>query len=938
MLYLKTLGGLSVEVHGLPRTGAAQRRKTLALLALLAAAGRRGISRDKLAAYLWPESDSEHARNLLKQATHALRRDLNAPELLLGAIEVRLNPDLITSDIATFEEALDQGDLARAVAAYTGPFLDGFYLTNAAEFERWVDETRATLKRRVGEALEALAALGTAAGDTELAVKSWRQLAELSPLSGKAALGLMRTLIAAKDRTAALEFGQTHEVTVRRELGTAPDPAVSQLLAQLRDERDDAAARVGAAPGAPAGGTAGIPSATKVRTRPALLARRLSIAAALVVGAALAVVAGDGGHAARDPHLIAVAPFEVFDSELEPWRDGLAHLLSRNLDGMGPFRSVPPTVAIPRWEGRPDRASAERFRRRTGAGFVLFGDLARVGSDSVRLRAMVVDGMQERTLADFDRVEHADRIGRLADSLSVTVIRTLVPPTSAAYRQLLAPRTTSLLALKAFLRGERYLAQFWLDSAVAAYERATALDTAFAPALSHAGWARTWNLQGAGESFARAASVNRGLSMRDSLMVAYRASPAGPHDRAFYRLVRRQEATLTELLVRFPDDPEVLHEVGEVQFHLGYFWWDSTWNRARRSFDRAIALDSGFALPYVHAVELALSDNDPDGALRYVRGYLAIPSVNRRGAGLHLLSLLLERDHAERPAFTRELARASLSALRRLAHAVRAWPDSAETQVEVARRLVATAESSGADAYNLRFYESLLAGALIFRGHLGEARRLVGDRLEMAGFMQLAHLGAMTPETIEAALARGVHDVGDHALFPWILEAPCYRTLDAALWWASRRDTAKLRRLVRREESLARTPGAAEVAPYAAPVPGFARAALVLARGDTVAALRGFLPDSSCPGAPQRRAMQFRLLAALGRDAEAAWVWERVYDRSVPLMLERARVAERLGDRRDAVKYYDWVARAWRTADPELQPRAAEARAALTRLQTRGRP
>ena len=33
------------------------------------------------------------------------------------------------------------------------------------------------------------------------------------------------------------------------------------------------------------------------------------------------------------------------------------------------------------------------------------------------------------------------------------------------------------------------------------------------------------------------------------------------------------------------------HEVGEVQFHLGFFWRDSTWRRARRSFDRAIALE-----------------------------------------------------------------------------------------------------------------------------------------------------------------------------------------------------------------------------------------------------------------------------------------------------------------------------------------------------------
>ena len=60
MLHLKTFGGLSVEIDGIPATGAAQQRKTLGLLALLAAAGERGLSRDKLIACLWPETDADY--------------------------------------------------------------------------------------------------------------------------------------------------------------------------------------------------------------------------------------------------------------------------------------------------------------------------------------------------------------------------------------------------------------------------------------------------------------------------------------------------------------------------------------------------------------------------------------------------------------------------------------------------------------------------------------------------------------------------------------------------------------------------------------------------------------------------------------------------------------------------------------------------------------
>src|SRR3954468_4546753 len=128
MLPLKTFGGLSVDIDGVPATGAAQQRKTLALLALLAASGQRGISRDKLIAVLWPETDNEHGRGLLKQAFYALRRDLHQRDLFLGTIQLSLNPAVISSDVEAFAGALAANDPGQAVTCYTAPFLDGFYL------------------------------------------------------------------------------------------------------------------------------------------------------------------------------------------------------------------------------------------------------------------------------------------------------------------------------------------------------------------------------------------------------------------------------------------------------------------------------------------------------------------------------------------------------------------------------------------------------------------------------------------------------------------------------------------------------------------------------------------------------------------------------------------------------------------------------------------
>jgi DNA-binding SARP family transcriptional activator len=238
MLHLKTFGGLSVLVDDTPGRGTAQQRKPLALLALLAAAGRRGISRDKLIAYLWPEADMQHGRGLLKQACYALRRDLDAPALFLGTSELRLNPSVIASDVQGFETALERREDADAAKLYAGCFLDGFYLSGADEFERWVEAERGRLQQRAGEALERLATGAAARGEYISAVAWWRRLAGLDPLNSRVALGLMSALVAAGDRAGALHVARAHEARLRDELDAAPDPAVVELTERLRAQSE----------------------------------------------------------------------------------------------------------------------------------------------------------------------------------------------------------------------------------------------------------------------------------------------------------------------------------------------------------------------------------------------------------------------------------------------------------------------------------------------------------------------------------------------------------------------------------------------------------------------------------------------------------------------------------------------------------------------------
>lgn len=943
MLSLKTFGGLSVDLDGAPGSGAGQQRKTLALLALLAVAGRRGVSRDKLTAFLWPESDTEHARSLLKQACYALRRDLHAPELFLGAAELRLNPAVITTDIGMFEDALTRRDSARAVALYAGPFLDGFYVAGAAEFERWVEATRSTLKERIADALEESARRAATAGDFSTAGKWWRRLTELDPLSAQGALGLMRALNDAGERAEAVQHGRRYQAYLRQELGVEPAAEVLALIQELHHQSGEGMRRA-------AGRAVPLEPRSLEPAQGPFPSGRSGWRVALTVGAILllggtVVVARSRKPVALDSRLIAVAPFGILDAKLQLWHEGLVDVLARNLDGAGPFRTLSPTVVIGRWRGRADRASAGVLARRTGAGLVLFGQLSSLGADSVRLRAAVLDARNERTIAEIDRADQVDRIDRLADSLSLDVIRKL----TATNREInTSVGTRSLPALKAFLRGEQLLRRFSLDSAIQAYQEAVETDSNFALALRRLGLVRGWRGQNGQPLGLKAGRSNHGLAPRDSLLIvadSLEAASDDSLDSAYWSHRVRKFSTLEEASRRYPDDPEVWYALGEARFHLGYAV-GSTALQTIEAFDRAIALDSAFAPAYVHPVQLALDRNDTAAAKRYIRGYVGLTSGVPEGAGMRLVGLLIDPSGGNSAELQSIIDTASANVLFDAWRSVQRWPDASEAGVRLLRLLASGRRGVGTptDTATTRY---LLATEVLYRGHLREASRLIGSRVSVP-YGELAVLGAVPTDSATVAFERWLRSLNERTAVAdpsWVTR--CYRSFLAAGWWARRQDTVPLLRLMRRGDSLARSRGTFVNRIDGRADANLARAALALARRDTAEALRRFLafPDSLCsrhygslaPSVAPLQLVRFGLLAAAGRDREAALFFDRqvtvpLTTGSVLATLERGRIAERLGDRATAVRHYRFVISVWASADPELRPHVEAARVGLRRL------
>jgi DNA-binding SARP family transcriptional activator len=283
---LTVLGGLGLTADGVPYIGPAAQRRRLLLLAVLALAGRRGMSRDKLLGFLWPDADSEQARQALYQALHVMRRAFGQNVIVGGTTALTMSPDVITSDVTDFADAIAARAYERAVDAYGGPFLDGLTFEGAAEFDRWVAAERSRLARDYVTALEQMAAAAAQRRDMVGAVRWRRRLAAEEPLSTAAAIGLIESLVAMGDRGGALQAAMVHESLVRAELETEADDAIRSWVARLRAGRPEPPLRTAAVRGGTTGSTP-VPGVAAERARERLaraVAGRYAVERRLVTG------------------------------------------------------------------------------------------------------------------------------------------------------------------------------------------------------------------------------------------------------------------------------------------------------------------------------------------------------------------------------------------------------------------------------------------------------------------------------------------------------------------------------------------------------------------------------------------------------------------------------------------------------------------------------
>lgn len=269
-------------------------RKALGLLAYLALRPERRASRERLAALLWPDTDSAQAKLNLRKALSILRKavgEANGSDLLLITREqVELRADVVACDIDTLEAA------ARGVTPspdlpleeLTGEFLQDFTIRDAHEFEAWARLERQRLREtQLALLARRLEAEMSAPETAEAAMQTALRILQFDPFQEGARRALMRLHARQGRPAAAIEQYRELVALLDRELGAQPEDETRVLyrkIAERRRSRPEA--------DTPASATVEAPVATARRRWPRRRLWWLAGCAVVIFGVVAAGLAG----------------------------------------------------------------------------------------------------------------------------------------------------------------------------------------------------------------------------------------------------------------------------------------------------------------------------------------------------------------------------------------------------------------------------------------------------------------------------------------------------------------------------------------------------------------------------------------------------------------------------------------------------------------------
>jgi TolB-like protein len=424
-MQLQILGGLDLtSASGEPAPDVT--RQTRLMLACLALAGPKGLTRAELCALFWPDRPSALGRNSLRQALVAIKRALSGRAnamLLESDLEVvRLSARAGTIDVHAFRHGVqgNRDGLIAAADAYRGELLAG------VEVPDDVEQFVTSHGRSLNDQAQALAERLSKADDADDEVLDAAQalagrLLQSNPASEEAHRALMRIHLRRGRTNAALRQFEQCKEALRRELRTEPDVESRRLFDSIQSSDNDEKAQPADRPAA-ANGTGVYPS-------------------------------------------IAIMPFDnLGDTSDVYFADGVVEEITSTLSRIRDFFVIARQSTFT-FKGR--FVDVREVGRELGVAYVVEGTVRR-GGDRLRISVQLVDAVSRAQLWS-DRYEGAATdIFAFQDQIAAQVAGALKP--AIRHAEIEAARRKPPTSLKAYDQVMRAFPKLWGQNASAINE------------------------------------------------------------------------------------------------------------------------------------------------------------------------------------------------------------------------------------------------------------------------------------------------------------------------------------------------------------------------------------------------------------------------------------------------------------------------------------
>ncbi|MBL8065088.1 MAG: AAA family ATPase [Chthonomonadaceae bacterium] len=239
MLEVRLLGKLEAQVSENPPVSQFRSTSAASVLAYLALAIHRIVSKDELCEAVWPESDRALARGALRTALHSLRGTFEGSlpgDVLLRSDRnsVWLDPDLVSSDYKLFQDQAVAGlaqsapDDRSELLASAVDLVDGPLLPEIEDW--WVRPHKIAFEEVFGQAVSQLIRDLADLGHVESAIAIGRAAVTVTPLREDIHVELIRLFNSLGRGSEAIKQYELLEGLLDEQWGEAPSAAATEAL------------------------------------------------------------------------------------------------------------------------------------------------------------------------------------------------------------------------------------------------------------------------------------------------------------------------------------------------------------------------------------------------------------------------------------------------------------------------------------------------------------------------------------------------------------------------------------------------------------------------------------------------------------------------------------------------------------------------------------